>query len=459
MRPHKLFYTALLGIVLSGGSFSACSNDPDLTSHVTEAKLMKDVTLNVPSSLPLAVGMTKKVVATVPNMDEVLIKTCTWSSETPDVASVDQEGNIKALKTGTAKISYTQDGSMGALATVTVTVQNKVDNITLENKEIWEGTSEQLIPVLTPADAYNVMEWSSSDNTIATVDAKGTVKGLQPGTVTITAKSTDGTNKTASAQLTVKHAVAIENVQLTEPGYALRPGDMAQIECKLEPNEANVQLLNWTSSDDKIAKVDVNGKVTAIANGTATITATDKITGQKSAKVQVTVAPVASWTIANYSSWNELESMGWSLRTSGKAEIRNGGLHVNTVESGGKWRNDVYFINAKHPLTLDPQTYRYLAIAMQAPGVKGKRSIKLDHKGPNSSGDYGAEPTSWVEGKSQVACWDLLSKGKNPSGKLEVFGLKMADIKVEPHDYTIYWIRTFKSMDELNAYVQKYYKK
>ena len=457
MKHYSSIISAALLCAAVALPMASCSNDPDFGDPADEAILASGITMNVDRDLPLAVGMTKKVEAKIDNIDSVLVKTIVWSSDNSDVATVTQDGQITALSTGKATINLTQEGSTGATAYIALTVMPKAEDLKLEALDVFEGTTAALDINLTPEDAYNVLEWSSSDESTATVDNKGNVTGVKPGKVTITAKSTDGSNLTATAEVTVKKVVPIETMSLVEPGYAMRPGDIAKIDCRLTPSDASAQLLTWTSSDDKVATVDRNGLVTAVSNGVAAITAKDPLSG-KEESVSVTVAPVVSFTVSNYSSWNDLKDLGWSVGNGATAEVKDGMLHVETKDQGGKYRGDISFMDGQHKLTLDPQTYRYLAIAMDPPGVKGKRSIKLDFKGPNGGGDYGAEPTEFVEGKTKVACWDLLSKGKNPSGQLSTFQIKMADIKAEPYFYNIYWLRTFKTMDELNEYVNKYWK-
>ena len=458
MNKHSIMALAAL-CLMSAPVLTSCSNDPEFADPAQEAHLMDKIQLNVGDNLTMAVGTDKKIEATVPNIDEVLVKDIIWASSDPTVATIDQEGNLNALKTGTSTITLTQDGNFSANTQFVVNVKEKATSLTLSDIELYEKTSQSMAYTITPEDGYNIFDWSSSDESVATVDANGLVTGVTPGTATITAKTTDGSNITATAKVTVKKVIPVESITLVNPDYVLRPGDFTTIECHLLPINADVQLLQWMSSNDKVATVDGYGKVTAVANGTATITAKDPTSG-KAQSVDITVGGVASWTISNYKDWNDLvKQCGWTLGQNAKGEIKNGGLHVTTTDQGGKWRGDLGIANTKYPLTLDPKTYQYLAIAMDAPAVKGKRAIKLNIKGPNMNKDYGNEPTGFVDGKSQVAYWDLFTGGRNPEGKLEVFELKMADIKAEPHDYTIYWIKTFKTLDELKAYVSKHYSK
>ena len=123
--------------------------------------------------------------------------------------------------------------------------------------------------------------WSTSDETVATVNAEGKITAAAVGTATITATTASG--KTASCTVYVYD----DNFTMTiEPAtLELAVGDTQNLTVVYNP--ANVPLeAEWNSSDEKVAKVDSKGKVTAVAAGTATITAT---VGEKSATCIVTV--------------------------------------------------------------------------------------------------------------------------------------------------------------------------
>lgn len=179
-----------------GGSAYATLTIAEAPVHVTSVTLNKD-TLN------LTVGNYETLTATVEpeNADD---KNVTWSSSDPTVATVDENGKVTAVKAGNAVITATAGGKK-ATCEVTVTSQPvPVTGISLDDAEVSVGRTIQLKPKFTPADTtQRGVTWASSDETIATVDANGNIKGLAEGTVSITVTSTENANVTATCTVTV----------------------------------------------------------------------------------------------------------------------------------------------------------------------------------------------------------------------------------------------------------------
>ena len=148
------------------------------------------------------------------------------------------------------------------------------------------GETLQLTATVKPSYADNkTITWKSSDEKVATVDKDGKVTAVANGTATITATSADGKHS-ATATITVK--IAPEKLTLTTENKMLtKIGDSLQITAKVEPDNAYDKLI-WKSSDEKVATVDAEGKVTAVGNGEATITATTE-NGKFSESVTITV--------------------------------------------------------------------------------------------------------------------------------------------------------------------------
>ncbi len=117
-----------------------------------------------------------------------------WESSNEKVAIADMTGKVKALKEGTTTITVkTVDGEFEASCTITV-VKVKISSITIKgSSSLTIGSSTKLIVNVSPKNAkLDAIKWSSSDSTIASVDANGNVKGLKAGSVTITATSASG---------------------------------------------------------------------------------------------------------------------------------------------------------------------------------------------------------------------------------------------------------------------------
>lgn len=148
------------------------------------------------------------------------------------------------------------------------------------------GKTTTLKTVVSPDNATNkTLEWSSSNNKVATV-ANGVVKGVKAGKATITVKTTDGSNLSATCTVTVKQPVT--SVSLTKKA-TVYTGKKLTLKAKVNPSNASNKGVSWKTSNAKVAKVSSKGIVTGVKAGTAKITATAKDGSKKSATCTVTV--------------------------------------------------------------------------------------------------------------------------------------------------------------------------
>lgn len=114
------------------------------------------------------------------------------------------------------------------------------------------------------------VKWSSSNTSVVTV-VDGAVTAVAEGTAIITAQSGD---KTAICAVTVKLVlVAVDGITLDETTLTLEPGKTVKLKATVTPDDADEKTVSWLSSDTAIATVDGDGTVTAVKEGTATITA------------------------------------------------------------------------------------------------------------------------------------------------------------------------------------------
>lgn len=148
------------------------------------------------------------------------------------------------------------------------------------------GKTVTVKATVTPANADNkTLVWTSSNKKIATV-SNGVVKGVKAGRVIITAKTTDGSNISATCTVTVKQPVTRISLSKKATMYT---GKKLTLKAKVNPANASNKALTWKSSNTKIAKVASNGVVTGVKAGRARITATAKDGSRKSATCTVTV--------------------------------------------------------------------------------------------------------------------------------------------------------------------------
>ena len=148
------------------------------------------------------------------------------------------------------------------------------------------GKTVTVKATVTPANAANkTLSWTSSNRTVATV-SNGVVKGVKAGRVVITAKTTDGSNISATCTVTVKQPVTSISLSKKATMYT---GKKLTLKAKVNPANASNKALTWKSYNTKIAKVASNGVVTGVKAGTVKITATAKDGSRKSATCTVTV--------------------------------------------------------------------------------------------------------------------------------------------------------------------------
>ena len=199
----KRFISFLILTSALFGIFSCNNNEKDFV-NTTGLSIS-------PSTLTLLIGRTAELTATV-TPEDATSKLISWESSDVKVAYVDNFGRVTAMKEGTATITATsKSGRFTATCAVTV---NPVPatSITLDkNKlELTEGDAETLQATVGPDDASDKsVAWSSSNPSVATVEA-GKVTALVPGTATITATTKDGSNLSATCELTVKIRIPTE---------------------------------------------------------------------------------------------------------------------------------------------------------------------------------------------------------------------------------------------------------
>ncbi len=241
------------------------------------------------------IGESVQLVATV-SPDNATNKMLEWSSSDATVASVDNTGKVTALKEGKATITAkTTDGS-NLSATCEVTVKAKVvlaESISFD-KTSWSGTegeSFQIAATVVPNNATSkALTWSSSNKAVASVDNTGKVTTLKEGKATITAKTTDGSNLSATCEVTVKaKVVLVESISFDQTSWSVTEGESFLITATVTPNNATSKALTWSSSNKAVATVDNTGKVTALKEGKATITAKTTDGSNLSAACEVTV--------------------------------------------------------------------------------------------------------------------------------------------------------------------------
>ena len=226
--------------------------------------------------------------------------TLAWTSSDESVATVDETGTVTAVAAGEAEITATvKDTEMQDVCVITVKVSAKELKVpdTLDVK--LNDTDETAIEAkCEPKDASNIsFDFASSDEEVATVDKDGKVKVLKAGECDITTTLLQDGEKVTEKTTHVKAFYEVESITLDSNEGKLTVGNSHTIKATVAPEEVAAKTtIEWSSSDEKVATVDSNGKVTAVSSGNATITAT---AGEESANYEVTVEQPKKATTSN----------------------------------------------------------------------------------------------------------------------------------------------------------------
>lgn len=272
---NKFFalFTILLSISLI--TTYSCKKEKVKSVSVTEVGLNK-------TSTSLIEGETETLVATV-MPENATDKSVVWESGNESAATVSQEGLVTAVGEGKATITVkTNDG--GFSASCEVTVKKKVIAVTgvklsAESMTLREGDRGILTATVEPANATNKnVEWWTTDLDIVSVTSApggstGYVEARKAGKTTVTVKTENG-EFSASCEITVeKKEVPVTGITIEPSSLKLPVGDTYSLIPHVQPNDATNQDIKWLSTNESVATVNAEGKVTAVAAGSAEIRA------------------------------------------------------------------------------------------------------------------------------------------------------------------------------------------
>ena len=227
--------------------------------------------------------------------------TITWSNSGNLPAGLTLDGNTGVISgtpttagTSTFTVKAANDyGSDSKELSIIIDEQTDVPvtgvSLNTSTLNLIEGGTDTLTATVEPNNATNRnVTWSSDNPSVATVN-NGVVSAVSEGTATITVTAQGDSTKSASCTVTVTAAtVSVTGVTLNKTSTSLYVGDTETLTATVAPDNATNKAVTWTSSNPSVATVE-NGVVTALARGTAVITATAADGSGASAKVTVTV--------------------------------------------------------------------------------------------------------------------------------------------------------------------------
>jgi uncharacterized protein YjdB len=484
----------------------SCDKDKDFGSPAEEAIAISTINIEATDfdadaeTICLLKGQELQLNYAISPAENVTFPDIKWNSSDESVVSVSETGKIAAVNAGTAIVRITPAIGFGpAAATPSKTVRVLDHYVYMNSVSITGGTSEQIAvgenlqlgatyTTESGEDATFVRyKWTSDNLQVATVDENsGLVTGTGPGSATITATADDqnpGQRPSASTTVGVKQTVPIETFEIpNDPELErLGYGQEYQIKFNVTPADATVSSIFWESDNPDAISVSNSGKLTVntMDGAMAVITAT---AGTIVRKVNVAVAQGRlCYSFAD-------KFTPWTVTTADAAVESSDGIKTtiqmsNPTNEGSKHRGDINLVTSGSNvlMTVHPNVYRYLAVKIKFPtvlvaGSNSNGCIKLEMFdnprtiGPVYTGSTASNQNNVYDilgggeistTEPNVLYFDLLetkwsgefTTGANPYNLVQ-FKFVIADYPVAgPWTYDIYWVRTFKTLEELTAYV------
>ena len=477
-------------------SLVSCDDD-DPSSNLDAATYPKSVIMDVPAAqqaliyieegsgasvLPLVKGETVSLSYTFAP-DNITFKEFDWTSNNPGVATIDQNGLLTAVSgdgTGYAIIQvapsvfYSGSNIFSTLKVIVVNALTPATSIIVSSSvdEIFEGETLQMSAVMLPENAtYRTIKWTSSNESIATVDVNGLVSGLSPGNVRITAHALDNSGVTGYVDLTINHAVWATDVSI-DASQEFAMFEIQPLKFTLQPADATVATVKWESSNPEIASIDGDGVIKTGKGGTVTISATTS----NGIRTETAIKVADGFLRKDFSDGTIYP---WAVQNNTTASFDGDKMIVKFADAA-KYRGDLALANngLVTAVPVNVGVYRYFAVKMRVANNlvanwNGNGCVVLDThngrynqpvgNGNNNYSTYLKNGGSWEWDKPAVYYYDLQETFGN-SGyycsttsveELRTFKFVIADYPKDTSldTYDVYWIRTFKTLEELKAFV------
>lgn len=256
------------------------ADDPYLSGLTAGGDGLPVIVLSVKKSLQLQVTVTPK---TVKN------KKVTLAADNEEVVRV-KGNNITGLKPGEAVVTIASVQDPSVTLQYRVVVIQPVTRIALAApaKNVAIGGTMAMTATVFPEEATRKqVTWSSATEAIATVDENGVVTGLKRGTARIVAVAADGSNIRTNISIQVTQSA--EEITLDKPELTVDVGRSAVLKATVLPKDTNNKKVVWSSSDESVAKVNGQGRITGVAVGDCEIICTSEEIGIVQAKAAVHV--------------------------------------------------------------------------------------------------------------------------------------------------------------------------
>ena len=305
-------------------------DDPLVAEHLQKREKEEE------NALPVLLVPLKKKVAlpcTVLPKDATSLKAVLTAGEEGDQKIIQIQGNtVTGLEAGETILTIANDLSPEVQTQFRVLVIRPVSRITLTASEptVAVGSRISLASAVAPEDAtIQGVSWTSGYEQLASVDENGVVSGLKRGNVRIIATALDGSN--VRANINIRVVQNAEEVTLDKQEATVDIQRNILLKATVLPKDTDDKGVLWTSSDENIATVNAQGRVTGVSVGECEITCTSKTNGEAKASAVVHVQkPVTKITLdpapAIYT--GETGKLTWSVEP---ADATNPGVQFKSL--------------------------------------------------------------------------------------------------------------------------------
>lgn len=274
-------------IISLNGDIASAVKEGQATITATSGKATKSITITVTEpAVTITMGLTSVQIQVGADVNMTVVTSdgsaCTYTTSNAEIATVDGEGNIKAIAEGECVVTATTVTGYTRECSVTVTKPEITFNATLENTTVLMGTKPQ-ITVTKAEDDYAT--FTSSDKKVATVSSTGIITPKAEGKCTITVTSLN-TEESVTIEITVAYP-AIEEIAINAPEGTVSLNSKDVLTVNVTPAEA-LSDVTWATSNNSIIDIDESGAIEVEKSGTVTITATSKQDATKVATLELT---------------------------------------------------------------------------------------------------------------------------------------------------------------------------
>ncbi len=268
------------------------------TNTVTVVATPADsISLNMTEATLKATETTDLVATVFP--ENTTDKSVTWKSSDENIATVDANGKVTAVAIGNTVVTATAASGVSATCKVTVVetpasdiiIDKEALGISGDNLEMHVGDIKTVKVTVAPETTTDKsVTYESSNPEVASIDTNGNITALSLGSTTITISAKSGVSAYVNVDV---FATPADSISLNMTEATLKATETTDLVATVFPENTTDKSVTWKSSDENIATVDANGKVTAVAIGNTVVTATAASGVSATCKVTVVETPAS----------------------------------------------------------------------------------------------------------------------------------------------------------------------